>query len=189
VTSSVVSPRAAAALLDFQMWCWGQDIVRPEGNLLLGHAERWRPDGGRGSSHYRVRLDASRALILWGFAVAVDSPNAPYVVLRRHGFTPRVLDRERVKWPIARPEALPRGERPRSAAEAALVHEALAAAVGWITEYERGVRTSVGAAWRQECLRRRPRELRRRLRCAPDALVEAWSDLAATTLPSLLPVS
>jgi len=176
---AVTTPlRTAAALLDFQMWCWGQDIVHPDGNLLRARTERRRPDGGRGGSHYRATLAGGCAIVLWGFAVLVDDASAPPVVLRRHGFSPRLLDRDRVRWPITRPEQLPRGTPPRSDADRLSVRRALSGLARWIAAYERDIADRLGPGWRQECARRRPRALRHRLRCAPDALAEAWDAMA-----------
>jgi len=189
VTPTTVDSRAATALLDFQMWCWGQDIVHPAGNVLSAHAVRWRPEGGRGSSHYRVSLGESRTLVLWGFAVMIDAASSPLVVLRRHGFAPRVLDRGRLRWPVTRPEELPRGAPPRTAPDRLAVATALADVATWVAGYEQDVRALLGPTWRRECARRRPRQLRHRLPCDPDALGEAWDALAQAHRLTSPPVS
>lgn len=46
------------ALFDQQLWCWGQVIRRPEGNLLLayGMTRQRLPETIKGSSLYRYRL-------------------------------------------------------------------------------------------------------------------------------------
>lgn len=88
--------RWATALLDQQLWCWGRDIARSEGNVLLGvgfHRHR-PPDTRYGSSTlYRARLDSGAEAWLWGFGLLYRDPALGCVFLRRYGFNPALLDR------------------------------------------------------------------------------------------------
>lgn len=59
-----------AELMHQQCWCWGQDVRRPEGNLLLENGfERTRaPEDVSGSFRYWLERNGTR-LALWGFGV------------------------------------------------------------------------------------------------------------------------
>lgn len=58
-------------LLNQQAWCWGQDIRRADGNLLLAFGlQRCRADRpGRGSSRYALEWMGKAHVILWGHGV------------------------------------------------------------------------------------------------------------------------
>ena len=59
------------ALLYQQLWCWGQDICHPGGNVLRRYgflAQRpAHPD--RGGTAYVLDACPERTLVLWGFGV------------------------------------------------------------------------------------------------------------------------
>jgi len=84
--------RIGAALLHQQCWCWGCDIRRPEGNLLLQFGfERFRPPQREsGSSRYTLRIHGSATLHLWGFGAAwQDGGGATFIA--RYEFQPAPL--------------------------------------------------------------------------------------------------
>ncbi|MEM9657068.1 MAG: hypothetical protein AAF961_01795, partial [Planctomycetota bacterium] len=60
----------AVDLLSQQVWCWGRDILRPEGNWLIEVGfERVEPPADRQdcSSVYALRLPLGRCVVLRGF--------------------------------------------------------------------------------------------------------------------------
>lgn len=62
--------RAAIPLLDQQMWCWGYDVRRTKGNLLLacGAEKRPSPDD-RYHSAYAFAAGNCAVLNLWGWGI------------------------------------------------------------------------------------------------------------------------
>ena len=62
----------AVALLSQQVWCWGRDILRPEGNWLLqiGFARMAPPaDRKHCASVHVLTMPRSRCVVLRGFGV------------------------------------------------------------------------------------------------------------------------
>lgn len=84
-----------AHLLHQQCWCWGRDIRRSEGNLLLEYGfERVRPPATiAGSSRYCRTCEQSK-LYLWGFGVAFVQQDGAAIYINRYNFVPRWLNVE-----------------------------------------------------------------------------------------------
>ena len=61
--------KTGTLLLDQQLWCWGQDIRRVDGNALLayGFTRHRPPEGEHGSPAYEWRGSGRSRVILWGF--------------------------------------------------------------------------------------------------------------------------
>lgn len=173
--------RVLCALADFQLWCLGQDIRHPNGNLLLAYgASRVRaPEGSEGSTRYVIPAAAPTELLLWGFALVVrESGNRP-TVLRRHQRTLRLLPASFCAETVWRPEHLPRGVSPRVEPERIAVHRGLEVLAQQLITYERWLRKQVGAAWRNECHRRMPRAKQLRSPGQPELLAESWALICA----------
>jgi hypothetical protein len=82
--------RIASVLLDQQMWCWGRDIVRSEGNLLLqfGFRKERPPATVSGCTAYILTPFPGCQLILWGFGLFFGLESSGGVFLRRYEFKP-----------------------------------------------------------------------------------------------------
>ena len=79
----------AATLLSQQTWCWGQDILRPEGNWLvqLGFQRiEPPPEYQDGSSVYFCNLPRERNIVLRGFGIFFGNRQIGGVYLSRFGF-------------------------------------------------------------------------------------------------------
>jgi hypothetical protein len=190
--TAVTSVRGAAAVLDFQMWCWGQDVLHPAGNQLLAASlTRVRPPAGRsGSTLYQTALPGGRTLCLWGFAVGVLVPEEPCLVLKRHSFALRLVSADRFPVPLWQPTALPRGQLARQPVERETARAHFVALAEWIATYEQTIGARLGRAWRFACADRRPRQFRHRLPARPDQLAQSWlalRDHLPTVLPSAEP--
>ena len=62
----------AVDLLSQQIWCWGRDILRPEGNWLLEMGfQRLEPptDDRKTSSVYCLEIPNNRRVVLRGYGV------------------------------------------------------------------------------------------------------------------------
>lgn len=82
-----------AFLLHQQCWCWGQDIRRPQGSLLLAYGfDRTRtPAGVEGSTRYTLR-EAACEWSLWGFGMAFSEASRGAIYVNRYNFIPHWMD-------------------------------------------------------------------------------------------------
>jgi hypothetical protein len=194
---TLISSRGAAAVLDFQMWCWGQDVHHPAGNQLLAAGlTRVRPPAGvHGSTLYQTALPEGRTLCLWGFAIGVLVPDESCLLLKRHGFALRLVPAARFPTPLWQPTALPMGHLPRDDGERHLALARFAMLADWMAGYEASVQRCFGAHWRHVCAARRPRGQRHRLPVPPDTLAQTWrrlrdnADVLLPTAGTVRPIS
>ena len=147
----------AVALLDQQLWCWGRDITRPAGNLLLqlGMSRHRPPEPGRGGSAYTGRVAGDGVIWLWGFGIVYCLPGLGGVFLRRYSFEP-VLVAE-LRQPVHAPEQVVPMVRPKTARQRAVACQLVRALAEWIAGYEHWVAETLGVAYREETLAARDR--------------------------------
>ena len=83
--------KIGTTLLDQQLWCWGQDIRRAEGNALLayGFTKHRPPEGKHGSTAYEWRGSGSSRVILWGFGFFYGDGDRGGLFLQRYKFAPK----------------------------------------------------------------------------------------------------
>lgn len=146
--------RKAVALLDQQLWCWGRDVCRPEGNLLLdlGMCRYRSPVPGNDRTAYTGRVPGDGVVWLWGFGLAYWRPDVGGVFLKRSGFDPLLMPQ-----PLDRPahspdELSPWLVRPTTAALRATAAAAVRAAAGWVAGYEHWVGENFGIGYRRAAL-------------------------------------
>lgn len=166
--------REAARLFDVSLWCLGQDVRCPEGDLLLrrGLVRHARPEGVEGQSAYAVHMPGVGRLMLWGFGVLCACGEAVFVP--RDGFLPRLLKVSPPEPPFRVGDLGPWRE-PTTAEQNRDVRVALASVAGWLASHEDWVVRELGPGWRRECL-----EARGKASPIPaDALAEAWRRLGA----------
>jgi len=137
-----------------QCWCWGQDIRRAEGNLLLAHGfSRVRVDGQRsGGSRYTLTLAPGRRLSVWGWGLLVADLDLGAALIGRYAFGPRFSDDWRIGRDAHGPAdvsalAVPWGEDAWRRAGALL-----AIALAWTADYERWVAVTAGEEYRDAVL-------------------------------------
>lgn len=140
-------------LMNQQCWCWGCDIRRSKGNLLLAFGfERLRPpEGVEGSSCYRITLRSALVVTLWGFG-AIISDHVRAVHVGRFEFNPQLcaaLGKTNSCW---HPSDLPPLSRPSSPHELMRVGSLCSELLTFIGEYESWVTESVGIRYRQQNL-------------------------------------
>jgi len=147
----------AAGLLSQQIWCWGQDIRRPEGNWLLRLGfERTTPPKKQEScaSMYRLELPPERRIVLRGFGVFLGDDRRGGMFLERYGFSPKFTDQSRLIADLWSCEDLPPLRTPESELEVASCRLMLLSLIDWIVEYELRVRQELGNQYRAETLER-----------------------------------
>jgi len=141
-------------LFDQQMWCWGRDIVRPEGNALLEYGFRMRrpPEGLRAISAYDLDPAPRHRVRLWGFGLLWTDEGAGSLLLERRRFSPRLVPESEAFEEVWRAEQVPVALRPRSGREHALAGGLLTEALSWISGYKRWARRTLGADYRELCV-------------------------------------
>jgi len=85
--------RIGRILFNQQLWLWGQDIRRPEGNALITYGfERSRPpEGVKASNTYRLAQADGTQIFLWGFGLCYHRAGWGGIFMPRFAFTPRVI--------------------------------------------------------------------------------------------------
>ncbi len=150
-----VAPLAyAVGLLSQQVWCWGRDVLRPEGNWLLEIGfTRIEPPAEREdcSSVYSLELPGGQTLILRGFGVLFCDLQRGAVFLPRYEFQPRYT-------PYATLNCVPWGSGDLPNFRSPAVDERYACAsltwqlIDWIRSYEVNVLERLGIEYRRETL-------------------------------------
>lgn len=166
--------RLGRSLLDQQMWCFGRDIVRREGNLLVEHGfvKSPSPPESAAPSSYSLRAAPGGEIRLWGFAILYSS--GPWaLVLKRGGFSPGLVATRRLPdrvWSLAH---LPVPKKPGSEQEIEAARLRLAETFAWLGSYEAWVRKETGIAYRQSCLASWKNAV-----VPAERMAEAWHNLA-----------
>ncbi len=166
--------RRAVALLDQQLWCWGRDIARPKGNVLLGLGMcRHRCiDPGHGSTAYTGRVAGDGVVWLWGFGLVYCLPNLGGVFLRRDGSAPVLVDEP--QQPVHLPEQLAPFVRPNTARQGATAGALIRAAAAWVAGYEHWVAETLGITYREATLAARDKKTA----VPAKEMARAWEHLA-----------
>lgn len=160
--SPVVAPPAevlsaywlrGAELMHQQCWCWGQDVKRAEGNLLLAYGfERSRPPADvSGSSRYLLDRDGAR-LALWGFGAGFAVEGCGGIYVNRYCFVPRWMGEFTHIETVWRAEHLASLRRPFTRREIRRSRRLLQSLMRWIASYERWTGETCGLAYRARTL-------------------------------------
>lgn len=143
-------------LLNQQCWCWGQDVLRKQGNWLLHLGfERLAAESDlkEHGSIYQRQIAGGGTVLLRGFGVLLGHRDRGGVFLPRFDPAP-VYSSE---WP---PTPLPwriasLSQWAEPAAEGREQCEALLVELlSWISNYEQQVNEQLGAAYREQTLRK-----------------------------------
>ena len=179
-------PESAGSLIKFaidllsqQCWCWGQDILRPEGNWLmeigLERIPPPEPYRERGSV-YRWSLPHEGSILLRGFGVLIGRPKTGGVYLPRYEFKPQhtgMWPLETLPWATAElPELQPLSRGNQDGCETLMLE-----LLEWITDYERQVLTRLARDYRVATLREWADG--ERYVIPADKMARAWEQLTA----------
>jgi hypothetical protein len=177
--------RMGIGLIDQQMWCWGCDVRRAEGNLLIQYGFTKRPasEPRYHSAYTLYGVIPDGALTLWGWGLWIAAPEHGSLFISR--------DRFRVRWipqtdlaPAAWQERdLPRGCMDIRFSDAYLL---LHAAFLWIAAYERWVAESVELCYRVSTLSAWPQRRRFKGGTSTKAIADQWEEIAAVLLSTYL---
>ena len=144
----------AVGLLCQQAWCWGQDILRPDGNWLLeiGFA-RLEPPSEREecASVYSLELPSGQCVVLRGFGVFYGDHERGAVFLPRYEFRPIYMKQSTFECPPWAVEDLPKLSAPTSAQRNACASLTLEL-IDWIRTYEVNIVECLGIEYRRRTL-------------------------------------
>ena len=146
--------RVGEKLLAQQLWCWGRDIERADGNLLLHfgfqrHRDRETADR---STCYRLDLDDLH-VALWGFGMFFGKRELGGLYLGRFGFCPEWAPIESLSSAIHWPDELPIFSRPFGVEQWRDARELWENMLLWIAQYEKWVLGNPGIHYRRRCVK------------------------------------
>lgn len=147
--------KLGAALLNQQLWCWGQDVRRLSGNALIEYGfECQRPsEGKRGSTMYTLQPARDCKVILWGFGLFYSQADVGSLFLKRYIFEPKFSPRTEIPLPVWSLEQLPEFRSPRSNSACNSTRHLLAAALRWVGKYEAWAVENLGLEYRRRCIK------------------------------------
>ncbi len=145
----------AEQLLTQQLWCWGQDVKCPDGNLLLeyGFARHRGPVVKPAGSTCYCLEQGSIQINLWGFGIFFGKQNDGGVFLDRYKFQPQWTEQAKLESVVHWRHKLAGFSQPRQPAEWHKTGQLCIRLLNWIAEYECWVRKLKGAFYREECLK------------------------------------
>ena len=144
----------AAVLLSQQVWCWGCDIERPEGNWLLQIGfDRIEPPSAQKdcSSVYSLELPQGRQLVLRGFGVFYGDRQRGGVFLPRYEFQPRYTTHAKLECPPWSDTDLPTLSAPTDS-ERNVCASLTLNLIDWIRKYEQTIVERLGLEYRRSTL-------------------------------------
>ena len=144
----------AVELLSQQVWCWGRDILRPDGNWLIevGFDRVEPPDDREGcSSVYSLALPNERCVVLRGFGVFFGDICHGGVFLPRYEFRPKYTTQATLESPPWADTDLPKLNPPKESKEQSCIILA-SNLIDWIHTYELNIVQRLGIEYRQSML-------------------------------------
>ncbi|MCH2178588.1 MAG: hypothetical protein MK106_07265 [Mariniblastus sp.] len=143
----------AVELLSQQIWCWGRDILRPEGNWLLENGfDRAEPPANLNecASIYSLPLPDSGCVMLRGFGIFYGDQRGG-VFLPRYEFRPRYTKYPTLKSQPWAPTDMPDLNPPKPSQLKSCTSLTLDL-IDWIRGYEVNVAHNLGNEYRKNTL-------------------------------------
>tara|TARA_B100000519_G_scaffold183557_1_gene177290 strand:+ start:559 stop:1179 length:621 start_codon:yes stop_codon:yes gene_type:complete len=144
----------AVDLLSQQIWCWGRDILRPEGNWLLQMGfQRIEPptDERKTSSVYCLEIPNDRCVILRGYGVFYGDSKLGGVFLPRYEYVPKYTEHSTLKTPPWKSSDLPE-LKPPTKAQKTEYRTLVLDLIDWIRNYEQDIIDKLGVEYRRYSL-------------------------------------
>ena len=144
----------AVKLLSQQVWCWGRDIERIEGNWLMEIGfERTEPTFRceNCDSIYSLELSNGKRVILRAFGVFYGNDQKEGIYLPRYEFLPKYLRRLNIKNLPWEKNDLPELHFPNNS-EVSNCVRLVTELVNWIRTYEENVANILGLDYRKSTL-------------------------------------
>ncbi|MEO1526157.1 MAG: hypothetical protein AAFX06_12025 [Planctomycetota bacterium] len=143
----------ASGLMSQQLWCFGQDVKRPEGNWLveLGFHRTPPPEKRKDcASLYTLDLSEKQRIVLRGFGVFLGDDSFGGLFIERYCFRP-LLSTEACLVKAWACEDLPDLHPPKPEQDPS-VHAMLLTLVDWLISYEAETMSRLGIGYRQRTL-------------------------------------
>ena len=169
----------AVELLSQQVWCWGRDILRPDGNWLLeiGFDRMEPPDDREGcSSVYSLAMPNDRCVVLRGFGVFYCDICFGGVFLPRYEFRPKYTTKSTLDLPPWADTDLPEFEEPNESHHKSCMTLARGL-IDWIHDYEFNIVDALGIEYRQSMLE--DWDNGKRSLVPAEAMAQAWKMLGS----------
>ena len=144
----------AARLLSQQVWCWGRDIERLEGNWLMETGfDRIEPTFKCEDcdSIYSLKLPNGKRVMLRAFGVFYGNDQKEGIYLPRYDFLPKYSRRLNIKNPPWEKKDLPKLNFPNNS-EITNCVTLVSELVNWIRTYEENVVNVLGIDYRKSTL-------------------------------------
>ena len=144
----------AARLLSQQVWCWGRDIERPDGNWLMEIGfERIEPTFKCEDcdSIYSLKLPTGKRVMLRAFGVFYGNNQKEGIFLPRYDFLPKYSHRLNLKNLPWEKKDLPKLNFPNNS-EITTCVTLVSELVNWIRTYEENVANVLGIDYRKSTL-------------------------------------
>jgi hypothetical protein len=142
-------------LLHHQLWFFGKDVSHKDGNLLIKYGfERFGvPEGKSGGTSYRLILNDTQELVLFGFGVFFGDKTCGGIFLKRYEFQPQLMKYTNLELPIWKSDLLPHRYYPKAENEMKNAKLLLRNLANWILDYEFWIDENCGKQWRKSCLK------------------------------------
>jgi len=173
------SQKTARMLIDQQMWCWGCDVRRAEGDLLLQYGAVKRPSPNpRYHGAYCYRLEGDAIINLWGWGLWIACPQRGSLLLSRSRFKIQYTSEF-----IPMPEAWCKRDLPPTKpniddSEFVHVHHLLTTALHWVGTYETWLNSQVAPDYREHVLTKWPQRKRYKGGIPATEMADSWFDLS-----------
>lgn len=144
----------ASRLLSQQVWCWGQDIERSEGNWLMEIGfDRIEPEFkcDHCDSIYTLELPSGKRVMLRAFGVFYGNDQKEGIYLPRYDFLPKYSRRLNIKNPPWEKKDLPKLNYPNNLEVSNCIF-LVSELVNWIRTYEENVVNILGLDYRKSTL-------------------------------------
>ncbi len=168
----------ATNIMSQQIWCWGRDISRDEGNLFLKNGfERIEPplDMKGEVSIYRLNFSEKRHIILRGFGVYYFDARYGAIFVPRFEFLPVYTKKPCSTKPIWRSSDLPDLDFPGKF-EWDYYNILLRDLLNWITVYEQDIIDKQGLSYRKQTLMEWDDGFRKIIE--PENIPNEWKEIA-----------
>lgn len=183
LNQELVPPRLrkfANELFNQQMWCWGCDIRRPDGNLLrqYGFVKHAAPEQSGLKPCYSLESPDGTTIALWGWGMFFAQGDGDGLFLKRFGFSPRLMPLNGLSFDVWSPFDLPVSRLPADRGDWHRAADLLSASLRWVGSYERWVVSEAGEPYRTESVEAW-RKFHRRVAVDGRSMADAWAGLAA----------
>lgn len=169
----------AGRLLNQQLWYWGQDIQRPEGNLLIAYGlTRIAPPSNKGKCPAIYQFDTGRHgqnIMLRGFGIWYQQASRKPMFWRRYKPDPQRVVEYSADQPPWLESDLPLLATPRIRQELNVIEQSFRQLCHWIADYEAWIARELPPYYRTATLT----GFRGQEPFPPERMEQLWRALAA----------